>query len=73
MKIKFSKACTALMFASVMLFTVVMIIVYCVKGGIPDELILPFFGFWGIEGGAMAWIKNTDTKKKRGKNNDNRN
>ncbi len=72
---KFSKKCTALMLLSVLIFTIIMIIVFCAKDAVPDELIIAFFAFWGIEGGAMAWIKNTDTKnqrkKKKSKENDN--
>lgn len=64
---KFSKKCTALMLLSVLIFTIIMIIVFCAKDAVPDELIIAFFAFWGIEGGAMAWIKNTDTKNQRKK------
>lgn len=64
---KFSKACTTLMLFSVLIFTIIMIIVFCVKDSVPDELIIAFFAFWGVEGGAMAWIKNTDTKNIRKK------
>ena len=64
---KFSKACTALMLLSVLIFTIVMIIVFCAKDAVPDELIIAFFAFWGVEGGAMAWIKNTDTKHQKKK------
>lgn len=55
------------MLFSVLIFTIIMIIVFCVKDAVPDELIIAFFAFWGIEGGAMAWIKNTDTKNQRKK------
>lgn len=64
---KFSKLCTALMLASVLIFTIIMIIVFCAKDAVPDELIIAFFAFWGVEGGAMAWIKNTDTKHQKKK------
>ena len=64
---KFSKMCTALMLLSVLIFTIIMIIVFCAKDAVPDELIIAFFAFWGVEGGAMAWIKNTDTKNIRKK------
>ena len=55
------------MLFSVLIFTIVMIIVFCAKDAVPDELIIAFFAFWGVEGGAMAWIKNTDTKHQRKK------
>lgn len=57
------------MLLSVLIFTIIMIIVFCVKDSVPDELIIAFFAFWGVEGGAMAWIKNTDTKNLRKKSN----
>ena len=34
-----------------------MIATYWFKGGVPDSLIEQFFGFFGIEGGALAIIK----------------
>lgn len=52
------------MFLSIYIFTMLMIVAFFVKGAVPDELIIAYFAFWGIEGGAMAWIKNCKTKKK---------
>lgn len=60
---KFSKAVVALMLLAVLVFTVIMIIIFCAKGDVPDQLIICYFGFWGVEGGALAWIKNVKTKK----------
>lgn len=60
---KFSKGIVIAMLSAVFIFTIVMIIIFCVKGDVPDQLILCYFGFWGVEGGALAWIKNVKTKK----------
>ena len=70
---KFSKACVALMFTSVFVFTIVMIVLFVRFQAVPEPLILSFFAFWGVEGGALAWIRNCDTKhkKKRRKGRDN--
>lgn len=54
---RFSKKIIILMFATMISFTITMIVTYWVKGGIPDALIEPFFAFFGIEGGALGVIK----------------
>lgn len=60
---KFSNKCVIAMFLSIYIFTMLMVVAFFVKGDVPDELIIAYFAFWGIEGGAMAWIKNCKTKK----------
>ena len=60
-KLKFSKKIIILMFATMILFTLTMIVTYWVKGSVPDSLIEPFFAFFGIEGGALGIIKVSDT------------
>lgn len=64
---KFSEAVVRLMLFAVLLFTLIMIIIFCVKDSVPDQLIICYFGFWGVEGGALAWIKNVKTKTVRKK------
>jgi uncharacterized membrane protein YedE/YeeE len=69
---RFSKKVIILMFATMILFTVTMIVTYWVKGGVPDSLIDPFFAFFGIEGGALGVIKVSENiadkfEKKEGK------
>ena len=64
-KKKFSKKCVTAMLASVFVFTAVMIIMYDRHESVPDTLIEWFFGFMAAEGGAMAWIKNVDTKHEK--------
>lgn len=54
---RFSKKIVVLMFATVFVFVGVMIVTYWFKGGVPDSLVEQFFGFFGIEGGALAIIK----------------
>ena len=56
-KMKFSKKIIILMFATMIIFTVTMIITFWCFQAVPDMLIEPFFGFFGIEGGALGIIK----------------
>lgn len=60
-KLKFSKKIIILMFASMLIFTTVMILTYWFCGGVPDSLIEPFFAFFGFEGGALGIIKVSET------------
>lgn len=45
-----------------LVFTAVMIALYCTMGGIPDTLCTCVFGVCGGECGAMAWIRTTKDK-----------
>lgn len=56
-KMKFSKKIIVLMFATMIIFTITMIVTFWRFQSIPDALIDPFFGFFGIEGGALGIIK----------------
>ena len=58
---RFSKKVIIVMFATMILFTVTMIVTYWVKDGVPDSLIEPFFAFFGIEGGSLGIIKVAET------------
>lgn len=58
---RFSKKIVILMFATMILFTVTMIVTYWFKDGVPDSLIEPFFAFFGIEGGSLGIIKVAET------------
>jgi hypothetical protein len=58
---RFSKKIIIVMFATMILFTVTMIVTYWCKGGVPDSLIDPFFAFFGIEGGSLGIIKVAET------------
>ena len=71
---RFSKKIVVVMFATVFVFVGIMIATYWFKGGVPDSLIEQFFGFFSIEGGALAIIKvgeafaeTWDTKEKPSK------
>ena len=48
----------ALIFSAVMviIFTITMIIIYCVKGTVPDSLVVSYFACFGVEGGYCAFI-----------------
>lgn len=56
-KMKFSKKIIILMFATMIAFTVTMIVTFWRFQAVPDMLIEPFFAFFGIEGGALGIIK----------------
>ncbi|MBR0149436.1 MAG: hypothetical protein IJM23_09665 [Lachnospiraceae bacterium] len=46
----------AVMFVSLMIFTVVMTVIFCIYQTVPDTLIQCFFTAFGAEGGFMAVI-----------------
>lgn len=54
---KFSKKIIILMFITMILFTITMVVTFWRFQSVPDALIEPFFGFFGIEGGALGVIK----------------
>ncbi|MBQ7660996.1 MAG: hypothetical protein IJS44_02955 [Clostridia bacterium] len=45
--------------AALAAFTVSMVVIYCVTGGIPDTLCTCVFAALGGECGVMGWIKTT--------------
>ena len=59
---KFSKIVVASVLAAVALFTVAMIFLYALYGGVPDTLIVSFFGFAGGEAGVLGLIKCNDER-----------
>lgn len=62
---KFSKIVVASVLAAVALFTVAMIFLYALYGGVPDTLIVSFFGFAGGEAGVLGLIKCNDERQKK--------
>lgn len=55
--------CFLILFTMFLLtFTVVMILIYFIKGGIPDTLCTCVFAVIGVEYGACAWIKTNKQK-----------
>ena len=48
----------AIAFSAVMLvlFTITMIVIFCIYQSVPDTLIVSFFGAFGLEGGYCAFI-----------------
>lgn len=63
---------TALLFSAGMIFvfTIVMIIIFCIYQTVPDTLIVSFYGCFGLEGGYCAFIHKI--KKEHGGNDDER-
>lgn len=62
---KFSKVVVASVLVAVALFTVAMIFLYALYGGVPDTLIVSFFGFAGGEAGVLGLIKCNDERQKK--------
>lgn len=60
-KMRFSKKIIILMFATMITFTVVMIVTFWKFQCVPDALIEPFFDFFGVESGALGIIKVGET------------
>ena len=58
---RFSKKVIILMFATMILFTVTMIVTFWKYQAVPDSLIEPFFAFFGIEGASLGIIKVAET------------
>ena len=58
---RFSKKVIILMFATMILFTVTMIVTFWKYQAVPDSLIEPFFAFFGIQGGSLGIIKVAET------------
>jgi hypothetical protein len=47
-------------------YVIANIIIFAITGIEPSTLTTCVFAFCGVEGGALAWIKTTETKKKKG-------
>lgn len=60
-KMKFSKKIIILMFATMIIFTITMIVTFWRFQSIPDSLVDRFFGFFGVESGALGIIKIGET------------
>lgn len=58
----------ALVFSATMIivFTIVMIVLFCKYQAVPDALILGFFGAFGLEGGYCAFIHKTKKEQQKG-------
>ena len=61
-KNKYSKVVITCLLMTVVLFTIVMTVIFCVKGSVPDSLVTSFFVFAGGEAGILGLIKHGDTK-----------
>lgn len=61
-KIKYSKVIITCLLVTVLLFTAIMTVIFCVKDDVPDSLVTSFFIFAGGEAGILGLIKHGDTK-----------
>lgn len=59
---KYSKIVITSLLVTVLIFTVVMTVIFCYKGSVPDSLIAAFFAFAGGEAGILGLIKHGKTK-----------
>ena len=46
---------------SIWVFTIIMIVLFCIEGAVPDVLVEKFFGVFGVEGALCALITVTKT------------
>ncbi len=61
-KMKYSKIVITSLLLAVLIFTVVMTVVFCYKGSVPDSLVAAFYAFAGGEAGILGLIKHGETK-----------
>lgn len=61
---RFMKKALVFCAASIIAFTVIMIVVYCVTGGVPDSLVTAFFATFGgevlITGAIRIFVKDEE-------------
>ena len=63
----FSKSTLIGMFTFLLVFTAACLVIFDRTGSEPATLITCVFGFCGVEGGALAWIKACKIKNKQKK------
>ncbi len=61
---RFSKKLLIAMFLFLLLFIIAILVIFYKTNSEPSTLISCVFGFCGIEGGALAWIKTIKEKRK---------
>ena len=61
-KMKYSKIVITSLLITVVVFTIVMIVIFCRMGSVPDSLIAAFYAFAGGEAGILGLIKHGETK-----------
>ncbi len=54
---RFSKKVMIFVFCHITLFAVVMTVIFCIKGFVPDTLIVEHYRYFSIESGALGIIK----------------
>ena len=55
--LRFSKKALIFVFAHITIFAVAMIVIYCVKGSVPETLIIEHYKYFSLESGALGIIK----------------
>lgn len=54
---RFSKKVMIFVFCHITLFAVIMTVIFCIKGFVPDTLIIEHYRYFSIESGALSIIK----------------
>jgi len=68
-KMRFMKKLIVFCFGYIIIFTVTMIIIYCIKGDYPETLVTVTFAYFGVEVVVSAGIKIFEDKKKKKQQN----
>ena len=55
--LRFSKKALIFVFAHITIFAIAMIVIYCVKGSVPETLIIEHYKYFSLESGALGIIK----------------
>lgn len=55
--LRFSKKALIFVFAHITIFAIAMIVIYCVKGSIPETLVVEHYKYFSLESGALGVIK----------------
>ena len=55
--LRFSKKALIFVFAHITIFAIAMIVIYCVKGSVPEVLIVEHYKYFSLESGALGIIK----------------
>ncbi len=64
-KTKFSKKLLVCMFLFLLLFIIAVLFLFYKTSAEPSTLIMSVFGFCGLEGGILGWIKTIESKNNK--------
>lgn len=62
-KTNFATKAIIAVYGTLIFFTALMVVVFIIKGSVPDTLITCVFGASSIECGALGWIKTSKVKQ----------